>query len=672
MTVLSLISHLSRFSGQKLNYIPSLIVFISFFFISVAAQTQDGRGKYVILADTLEGNVYANYLVNGRDSVLHGEFSFYSTQPVGGIESTFRGTHIKGNYKDGTKHGSWEFSQRQLVPIGEYQLNDYVFQKSSEGLDYRVNGSFRDGKAHGKWKSVKQQIRNGQIQDTLIFIQSEFRNGVPFGRVESTTPELKMTGHLNEDGLLIGNWIFEYVTKGTSEHRVFSNGVLVQHFFETLDGRVSLLYNGLDMSLSDDEDWKELDATGIFFEIMEVAHRGNFYPQSNSMNFDSRIASSNQLMRESLKSLKGSDESDIWAVLPGSEPIEQAKVRLRFYPFEGDEKLQIERSSDLYDEIGKRCEDFFNDPIVDIGRYSYEDVAYYFEVLTVYCDQARNLGGLVEMLLGEEFEYINRSELFPLMKPEIVFPERIEFEFKDSVRFREFHFPVEIEHSNGLISLILEHLEVVNDDLLRIQNDIDKILEKYKKESQLAESEVKLIELRDDIIARFRMEVDTDDYNAYHADLKERVISNVRNDFKRYGERSLDERAEQVDDLVKCFNAYLDLFEAVKKIPLRIAQIEESYTRTLWNPYTFTYMDERVKERVYRAYEQIILPALLDDLNNNLSCSTVENKPGNFVEMYNRMLKIRDQDTKQIERQLRRMTDMNEILELLDIQLTIN
>lgn len=672
MTVLSFMNHLSRIGGQSLNCFLYSLVFFSFLFALGAAQAQDGRGQLTILADTLEGRIFANYQVNRSDSVLHGEFSFYSTQPVEEIESTFRGTHFEGSYKEGKKEGSWEFSQRQLTPVGEFQLKDYAFLKSSEGLDFRVNGTFKDGEAQGSWKSVKQQIKNGRIIDTLIFVQSEFRKGVPFGRVESTTLELKMTGQLSEEGLLNGDWVFEDLASGNSEHRVFSDGVLVQHFFETPEGRVSLLYNGLDMTLSDEEDWKELDATGIFFEIMDVAHRGNYFPRTSSFDFDNQITRSNRTMRESLESLNGSDEADIWALLPGSEPIQQARVRLRYYPYDDKEKLQIESSSELYEEIKKRCEEFFNDPIVDIGRYSYEDVAYYFEVLTIYCDQAGSLGNLVELLSGEEFEYVNRSELFPLMKPEIVFPERIEYEFKDSVRFRQFHFPVEIEHSNGLIGLILEHLKVMNDDLLRIQNDIDTILDQYKKESQLAESEVNLVDLRDQIIARFSMEEDTDDYNAYHADLKDRVISNVRNDFKRYGERSLDERAEKVGELVNCFKAYLELFEAVKKIPLRIAQIEESYTRTLWNPYTYTYMDERVKERVYRAYEQNILPALLDDLNNNLNCSTVESKPGNFVEIYNRMLKIRDQDTKQIERQLRKMTNLDEILELLDIQLTIN
>lgn len=657
---------------MSLDCVHHSLVFISFLFISISAQAQDAQGQHTILADTLEGKIYANYLVNGRDSVLHGEFSFYSTQPIEAIESTFKGTHFKGRYKEGKKHGFWEFSQRQLIPIGEYQLKDYAFQKLSEGLDFRVNGTFRDGAAHGKWTSVRQQVKDGRILDTLIFVQSEFKDGVPFGRVESTTHDQRMTGQLGEDGLLIGDWIFEDVSNGLSEHRVFLNGVLVEHYFETREDRVTLLYNGLDMTPSDDENWKELEATGIFFDIMDIAHRGNSYPRSNSLDINKRMTGSNRMMRESLKSLNGSDEADIWTILPGSEPIQHGKVRLRYYPYEDDEKLQIERSSELYEEIGKKCEKFFNDPIVEIGRYSYEDVAYYFEVLTIYCDQAGSLGGLVELLAGEEFEYINRTELFPFLQPEIAFPERIEFEFKDSVRFREFHFPMDIEHSNGLISVILEHLEVINEDLIRIQNDSEKILEKYKKESQLAESEVKLVEVKDQIIALFSKEIDADDYNAYHADLKERVISNVRNDFKRYGERSLDERAEQIGILVSCFNAYLDLFEAVKKIPLRIAQIEESYTRTLWNPYTFTYMDERVKERVYRAYEQHILPAILDDLRNNLNCSTVENKPGNFVELYNRMLKIRDQDTKQIERQLRRMTNLNEILELLDIQLAIN
>lgn len=100
---------------------------------------------------------------------------------------------------------------------------------------------------------------------------------------------------------------------------------------------------------------------------------------------------------------------------------------------------------------------------------------------------------------------------------------------------------------------------------------------------------------------------------------------------------------------------------------LMIDRINEVYTRTTWNPYTFTYMDERVNENVYEAFETEVFPFVWDELSNNISCEDIGEKSKNFEILYRKMIALRDEDTKQIDRQLRRSNTLEEILTTLNL-----
>jgi hypothetical protein len=83
-------------------------------------------------------------------------------------------------------------------------------------------------------------------------------------------------------------------------------------------------------------------------------------------------------------------------------------------------------------------------------------------------------------------------------------------------------------------------------------------------------------------------------------------------------------------------------------------------------------MDERVKERVYRAYENILLPKLLQQIQNFDNCANFDKYNQNFKNLYRSMILIRDRDTKEAERLLRRETNPTEIAKILNIELYID
>jgi hypothetical protein len=76
-------------------------------------------------------------------------------------------------------------------------------------------------------------------------------------------------------------------------------------------------------------------------------------------------------------------------------------------------------------------------------------------------------------------------------------------------------------------------------------------------------------------------------------------------------------------------------------------------------------MQETVKERVYNAYYNQVLPFVLSELNRQLSCNEIEKGRATISKLFNRMKELREQDTKDLERAIRRANEPSQLFNLL-------
>jgi len=80
-------------------------------------------------------------------------------------------------------------------------------------------------------------------------------------------------------------------------------------------------------------------------------------------------------------------------------------------------------------------------------------------------------------------------------------------------------------------------------------------------------------------------------------------------------------------------------------------------------------MEERVKARLYEVYEEILLPYFLEPKFLGLVCENIIASAHNFEILYRKMVDLRDQDTKILERQFRRVKDPKELIEILNLEI---
>ena len=78
-------------------------------------------------------------------------------------------------------------------------------------------------------------------------------------------------------------------------------------------------------------------------------------------------------------------------------------------------------------------------------------------------------------------------------------------------------------------------------------------------------------------------------------------------------------------------------------------------------------MDEQVKKRIINAYEEQVLPYLLQQVQEGLPCSGIQDWMTTYRAVQDRLYQLRNEDTGRLERKLKREDDPREVLQLLGI-----
>jgi hypothetical protein len=110
----------------------------------------------------------------------------------------------------------------------------------------------------------------------------------------------------------------------------------------------------------------------------------------------------------------------------------------------------------------------------------------------------------------------------------------------------------------------------------------------------------------------------------------------------------------------------------VAMVPERWEEIKQEYRDDVWNPFTAIVMSEEIKKRITDSYRQVLIPYYLDQITNNLSCTNVRSLLQSLTSVHRRMLELKEEDTKRIERKLKREDDPEAIIELLEIDPLFN
>ncbi|MGS0524841.1 hypothetical protein ACU8V7_06235 [Zobellia nedashkovskayae] len=150
------------------------------------------------------------------------------------------------------------------------------------------------------------------------------------------------------------------------------------------------------------------------------------------------------------------------------------------------------------------------------------------------------------------------------------------------------------------------------------------------------------------------------------------------NNLKKLADKSLGEYAslnnpeEKLDfgnKLKVCLDELQELTGVLGALPTTSEEIKILYEDAIWNPFMATVMQEGVKKKVTSAYSEILIPSFLKQATE-VDCENAKKLTEQITHTNDRMVKLREEDTKKLERKLRREKNPNEIMKLLHEQST--
>ncbi|MEM1258393.1 MAG: hypothetical protein AAGH81_07690, partial [Bacteroidota bacterium] len=360
---------------------------------------------------------------------------------------------------------------------------------------------------------------------------------------------------------------------------------------------------------------------------------------------------------------------DILSGLGSNNFFEGFKVRAPFFPLDSISRKQLDTTVKLVKNATEISKGFLKNTRLNLMKRSDEEAnMLYHTIVALDSIVLRSLGTMVELenlgITENLSEEMLSDFLFPNGRPS---PELAVVD--DSGHVQNFLGPggesVDFE-AKGMIGY-LAMAEYVSQSLGQINVTLGQKLEDDKQQQEFVLLEEQMI-AQANALNQFP---DSIRQILGRAELRalETIKSTAETLLKEYAEMPTgNEKLNQARMLISCLLDFDALSQEIVKLPERSLELREKYTDAVFNPFTATIMDESVKKRITAAYDNVLVPYLLEKVEKELNCENAGALQLLFQNSHGRMVELRDEDTSKMERKLRKERNPKVVLQLFNLK----
>lgn len=636
---------------------------ITFNFFVVGQKNMEYSGSYKMF-NTIGYSKY-NFIVNQFDTVKNKEFYFEKNDELNDSSKTVSQIVFKGQYINGLKTKSWSLDYFSLSQNGKPFINSNGFiAYSSNGFDYKLRAEFNNDQAVGNWTVWSTKINKSIATDTIFSIDAKIKSGNLNGVFYAKDTLNQLILNTNDLGMLNGEFWLKDTQNKTKEFRLYEDGWLKEHWLEQNQKK----YTVSTPVITDSIKYEIISFDSIYLNYLY------YFQMFNKIKSDMGyvINQNNNTTLWYLNSLNYFKGYNLWNENKKEIKVQSPKIKLQLHELTKDEDFYLKNIVQNYEISKSILNNFLKDPNLDFYEHVSHEIARVKVVLIEYQKIHQNIFPLYQFINSPVIKFFNRSTSLKSILLNYNFNNTFKYEFNDSITNFEYDFKklqnLYAPNLNSLNNL----LKSIKDSVFDIQNYIQPLLKKLEGETKLSSKEKELLHLNDSILWLFSNENNLKTYNSYHQIFQDNIQLFTKSIVKKYANLTVDQKIANLDNYLNCMYDILNFQEIVSKIPSKLERIDELYKRVVFNPYTFTDMEERVKERLYIYFEQVILPKVIMDINNNMNCDNFYEKVENIDRLYRQMVVLRDRDTKDLERLIKKNENQKEILEMFNIKIDMN
>ncbi|MEQ8926134.1 MAG: hypothetical protein RLO81_10000 [Fulvivirga sp.] len=616
-------------------------------------------GSYQVL--DYEGIAQFEFQIVEGDTVFTGDFHMSKSDARQLIEGTDESFDFAGTFKNGTPVGSWSFNfgNYKASATKNVSLDNYRYQITLNGTQHSASGNLINGKPDGKWMHTIKSIEDGQTKATLFNSEIEFSEGVPQKNFQIQNEDNTLIGRFLRDGIAHDVWeLYSSKDPGSIETWKFDEGRLVSVTIKSNDTIYStnLYSTSLSNPISVNLDDKYLEAINLHHKL-------------TAENYTEIQGGVNSLLKENVQHY--TKINNILSALGNTSYTPEFIVKINHNPLTNNELKIINSSKELYTKANETCNDLLSNTQLSLLKLSDEETANL--VSTIEAIQRRYLVTLSEIFKYQKLgilEYVPRSALLEKLLGSM--PNKrlsISYSFNDTVYNKEYigPKPEKYDLSKAGVEAIEELTHYLSASINSINEKLMSKLTREQQELELMMFEEKIIQENDTLHHLIDSLLVLDE--AINAEALKAIKSFAKKQLSNYSQFDvMSEKQSLARELITCFNQLAILSNAIHLQGSRSSEIRQVYLDEVWNPFTATLMEEEVKKHIISAYFNKLLPYVFDIVATKLNCNNATDIKELLSRLYDRMLQLRDEETKRLERKLKKENDPLEILALFSLK----
>ncbi|WP_235298623.1 hypothetical protein [Portibacter marinus] len=628
---------------RLLIFLPSLLITSIGFNQSVEAyQGPYGLGNQKGVAK------YEFMLFNG-DTIKNGTFEFSSSTLQEDSQMGQTAYEVSGHYEGNKLSDRWEFKKTYLRPSNNTKLVDYKYVTTLNGEEDYIIGQFEDGLPQGEWQLSRYRILDSKVTDTIFRSIITYNQGIPQLSAKIYHQNSSLVTRYLRNGMAHDEWtLFNPNAIEPQEIWTFDHGLLKSIQYNDQEGVVIVpIFN--DESL----DLQEISMDQRFLSVLS-----NSFPSLDTVqalnNGIFKLLDIQETLLNGVESLLKREEQRI--------KLAAYKVKVPTYPFEEKEREMLEKLVSLTEESVRIATGILSNSQLNIAKLSDRETAAYFEATDqINRKILKPMTLMVRMDDQNITQYINREKLGNQL-----FPEGLPFQVFENSALKNLRTHSYPNLQNVRIADLTNLIEDAYASLNFLRQKLSEKASITIREKAIVSEEALLVRKAQN----FQSLVNTVSTNA--SDHVKTTLTSVQ----EFAENKLTAYANMEDSenklntakaLELCYEDLTKLVTSLGSLPVQKKEIRAMYTDDVWNPFTSTIMSENIKRRITNAYEEVVIPYTLTQIQNNLTCDNSADFSDRFKVIEDRMIVLRDMKTNKLERKLRRKSDPEVTLALLGL-----
>ncbi len=602
------------------------------------------------------------YLLAQGDTILDGPFSLQRSNLAALLEKGDASFVFRGGFRSGYPQGAWIFQFGEFQSDSQTQVVDYQYTLNVSGIQTDARGTLQMGKPQGDWKFTTSEVKGSLVVKTLFDSEINFEQGIPQQSFKIADTSNTLVGRFLRDGVAHDVWeLYSEGAAETTESWQFSEGVLtkIQGRFPEKDRSFRIL----DPSM---KNAKIILLDERYLQILRLW----LVPKDTIALSKSAVA---DLLTQNAKYYQKID--DILSQLGTSEFQPEFKVKVPYYPLDTLERRQLDTLKVHFNNAQQLGASLLDNTQLNILKRSDEEAHFLYQVVEAFSEQFLTpLEQLVRYDSQEVIAHVSRDKLinalWPSGKPSATIRVNTGLE-KDTIRNYNGPKNGELVWEQNSFEALRQLAEYAALSLDAINRALGDKLVREQRQQEIVRLEEQLLS-RSDSINRFLRSAEQELPEVYR-NAVQNIKTVVEAQLSEYSSRrELSQKADFGNQLLQCLGTMDTLAKQVVALPQRVQGIEEAYQDAVWNPFTATIMNERIKKRITNAYRKVIVPYMLNQITTTLDCENAQPLSELLENTYQKMLALKEEETRKLERKLKKTQDPIEILTLFNLMDTAN